>query len=44
MLEDTPELRKILVDIHANPKLVITDVAKASGQRVVYFAKFEDYT
>lgn len=43
MLEDTPELRKTLEDIHNNPKLVITDVAKASGQRVVYFAKFEDH-
>ena len=40
MLEDTKELQQLLGRIFADPKLEISDVAKPSGQRVVYFANF----
>ncbi len=43
MLEDNDKLRKNLTDIYDNPKLIIDDVAKASGRRGVYFAHFQEY-
>ncbi len=41
MLTDSEELRAVLSRIFSNPKLIINDVARPSGQRVVYFAQFE---
>ncbi len=39
MLEDSVELKEFLKELY--PNLVITDVAKKSGQRVVYYGYFD---